>query len=63
MSLENIKGIDEKVFEYLERAQILGGVKTNYDLKKETCDQSCFCDTCDCVCHQSCHGEGPCYSL
>jgi len=19
--------------------------------------------SCDCVCHQPCHGEGPCYSL
>ena len=26
-------------------------------------DAGCFCDTCDCVCNQPCHGEGPCYSL
>jgi len=61
MSLETIEGMDAKVLESLEGAQVLAGA--NYDLKNETYDQSCFCDTCDCVCNQPCHGEGPCYSL
>jgi len=61
MSLEDTKGIDTPVLESLEGAKILAGV--NYDMKNETYDQSCFCDTCDCVCNQPCHGEGPCYGL
>ncbi len=61
MSLENIKKIDSKILKSLEGAQVLAGAK--YDLKNETYDQSCFCDTCDCICNQPCHGEGPCYSL
>ncbi len=61
MSLEDIKGINSNVLKSLKGAQIYAGAK--YDLKSETCDQGCFCDTCDCICNQPCHGEGPCYSL
>lgn len=59
MSLENVECINDNVLESLGDAKILSGA--NYDLKTGTYDASC--DRCDCVCHQSCHGEGPCYSM
>jgi len=61
MKLEDTKGMDSAILESLEGAKILAGA--NYDLKNEIYDKSCFCQTCDCICNQPCHGEGPCYRL
>ena len=63
MNLENIKEpdskIDSKILESLEGAKIIAGA--NYDLNNENCYG--LCQTCNCVCNQPCHGEGPCYKL
>jgi len=59
MNLENTEGIAAPVLESLKGAKILAGA--NYDMGNGTYDPSCFCDACDCVCNQPCHGEGPCY--
>ena len=61
MSLEKIECINPDILKSLSKAKILAGAR--YDLKNASCDQSCFCDTCNCVCNQPCHGEGPCYTL
>ncbi len=59
MNLEKMECIDSNVLESLGDAKILTGARNG--LKADVYDASC--DRCDCVCHQPCHGEGPCYSM
>lgn len=56
----------EAIESIVKEANMLKGAEVvayNAKIDKDTYDASCFCQTCDCVCNQPCHGEGPCYSL